>query len=567
MRLFLVLSTLAAFVAVAQEPAAPPRQADTRAILTQATSPLPSPTRVGVGITRRELRLAEAVEMALSNNLDIEIERTARDTAEQNIQVARGFFDPAFRWTPLFERRNTPVGNVFQGSGGKLTDRFLNNNLTIRQRLPRWGTLGQVDWFSYRQTTTNPFTNFNPAITSQLSLGVTQPLVRGFRIDRERAEIRIREKRAGLSAVDLETRIIDVVSRVEQSYFDLVAAREAVGVARDVVALAREQLETNNRLVAAGTLAQVEISAAEAELQRRVDSWYSMLGSLTEVENALKLLIAPERTSSLWSDEIVPTDTTTLQPAIEDLHEAIRTAIATRPELRALSVRSEINGVEKQLNQNLRKPEVSLVGQYALSGLAGTLNTAQNPLADLNVPLWTRMNELSTLVGWPTLTPANFGTVPDFLIGNYGTAMSNLFGGRYQSFQVGVALDLNLRNRAADAGYTQTLINEKRIRLERMRAEQTIEAQVRNALQGIETARQRISAAEASAQAAQVKLESEKRLFGSGESTNFLVLTRQNEYADSRRRAVVARLDFNKSVARLQQALGTTLSTHKISVR
>lgn len=565
MPLLIVLITLAAFVAAAQEPAATPA-ADRRSTLTRPLPSMPTPPRVGVGVTQREMRLAEAVEMALSNNLDIEIERTTRDTAEQNVQVARGFFDPAFRWTPLFERRNTPVGNVFQGGGGKLTDRFLNSNLTVRQRLPRWGTLGQVDWVNYRQTTTNPFTNFNPAITSQLAVGVTQPLVRGFRIDRERAEIRIREKRVGLSTVDLETRIIDVVSRVEQSYFDLVAAREAVGVARDVVALAREQLETNNRLVAAGTLAQVEISAAEAELQRRVDSWYSMLGSLTEVENGLKLLIAPERASSLWSDEIIPTDTITLQPAIEDLHEAVKTAIATRPELRALNVRSEINGVEKELNLNLRKPEVSLVGQYALSGLAGTLNTSPNPLADFNVPLWTRMNELSTLVGWPTLTPANFGAVPDFLIGNYGTAMSNLFGGRYQSFQVGVALDLNLRNRAADAGYTQTLINEKRIRLERVRAEQMIEAQVRNALQGIETARQRIAAAEASAQAARVKLESEQRLYETGESTNFLVLTRQNEYADSRRRSVVARLDFNKSVTRLQQALGTTLSTHKITV-
>jgi hypothetical protein len=45
------------------------------------------------------------------------------------------------------------------------------------------------------------------------------------------------------------------------------------------------------------------------------------------------------------------------------------------------------------------------------------------------------------------------------------------------------------------------------------------------------------------------------------------VLTRQNEFADSRRRSVVARLDFAKSVTRLEQTLGTTLSTHKITVR
>ena len=178
------------------------------------------------------------------------------------------------------------------------------------------------------------------------------------------------------------------------------------------------------------------------------------------------------------------------------------------------------------------------------------------------------MNDLSARLGLQPLPTNSFaGGPPDFLVGSYGTALGNLFGGRYQSFQVGLSIDFNFRNRTANANYSQTLINEKRLGLEKARAEQVIEAQVRNALQGIQTARQRIAAAEASARAAKEKLDSEQRLYQTGESTNFLVLTRQNEFADSRRREVVARLDFNKSVSRLEQALGTTLSTYNISVR
>ena len=37
--------------------------------------------------------------------------------------------------------------------------------------------------------------------------------------------------------------------------------------------------------------------------------------------------------------------------------------------------------------------------------------------------------------------------------------------------------------------------------------------------------------------------------------------------ADSRRREVVAHLDFNRAVARLRQALGTTLEEHNIRVQ
>ena len=59
----------------------------------------------------------------------------------------------------------------------------------------------------------------------------------------------------------------------------------------------------------------------------------------------------------------------------------------------------------------------------------------------------------------------------------------------------------------------------------------------------------------------------DSRLFQSGESTNFLVLTRQNEYADSRRREAVARLDFNEAVTRMRQAVGTTLEAHNVQVQ
>ena len=104
------------------------------------------------------------------------------------------------------------------------------------------------------------------------------------------------------------------------------------------------------------------------------------------------------------------------------------------------------------------------------------------------------------------------GAPPGFLVGSYGTALGNLFGGRYQSFQVGLSIDFNFRNRSADANYSQTLINEKRIGLEKARAEQIIEAQVRNALARVSRRRANTSAAaEASARAAKEKLDSEQR--------------------------------------------------------
>ena len=71
-----------------------------------------APARVGVGIAQRNLSLDDAIQMALENNLEIDIERTNRSSAETSVQAARGFFDPAFRWTPLLQTTNTPTGSV-----------------------------------------------------------------------------------------------------------------------------------------------------------------------------------------------------------------------------------------------------------------------------------------------------------------------------------------------------------------------------------------------------------------------------------------------------------------------
>ena len=524
------------------------------------------PARVGVGPLKRDLTLQETVALALKNNLDIEIERTNRDAAAQALFGARGFLDPRFRWTPTIDSRNQPTENALLGQEGKLSNRLLLQNFFLRQRLPWQGVEAHLDFTNRRTSTNNPFAALNPFLTSELTVGISAPLLRNRLIDRERAQLKVRQKNLDLSQIDFELRVIDIALRVEQAYWDLAAARDAVEVRADAVKVAREQLERNRRQIDAGVLPPVELAASEAELQRRLDSWYAAVNLVTETENALKILLAPERSDPLWADEIVPIEHRSVSgpPEIFELRESADLAIKQRPELRAIEVRQQINQVEKEQAVNLVKPQVNLVAAYINTGLAGTLQTQENPFAGLQRLSGERLNELSRLAGLPPIPAVSFGQVPGQLVGGYGQTLSNLFGGNFQSVQVGLEFDLPFRNREARSNLAQTNIAEKRLKLQRAQAEQLIEAQVRNAYQAIQTARQRMAAAAASTRAAKEKLDSEIRLFQSGESTNFLVLTRQNEFADSRQREVAATLEFNKAVARLDQALGNTLKRHNL---
>jgi HAE1 family hydrophobic/amphiphilic exporter-1 len=531
-------------------------------VLAQDSSVAP---RVGVSLAERKLTVEETLQLALRHNLEIEVERTAIASAGEALKGARGAFDPLFQFNQMYDRRGNPVANVLMAPDGKLVESLLAPNFYVRQRLPWSGVTFRFDFENGYNTTSNPFQSLTPWYTSRMGASASLPLWRGREIDPVRAEILVRSKNASLAETDLQLKVIDVVTRAQTAYWDLVAARQDVSVKEDGVKLAREQLGRSQRMIASGTLAPVELAAAEAEFQRRQDDYLASLATLTAAENNLKLLIAPNRSDAIWGDRLAPTERRQIEPPQDALSGLTAAALKRRPELRSLDLRKETNDVLKELAADQTRPQVNLVGGYFNTGLAGSLSTTGNPFSSSLGPQIARLNQLSAMAGLPPLPTSSFsGGAPAAFVGGYGSTLSNLFTGSYQSVQAGVQFELNPRNRAAQAQVSQAVLAEKRLALQRAQLEQAIEAQVRNALQALESARQRIAAAAAGERAAQEKLDSETRLFQTGESTNFLVLTRQNELLNSRLRHVAATLELNKAVARLEQAIGSTLASHNI---
>jgi HAE1 family hydrophobic/amphiphilic exporter-1 len=524
----------------------------------------PTPARVGVGITETRLTLQQAVEMAARNNLEIEIQRADVATAGQAIKAAQGAFDPIIRFSPGWESATTPVSSVLQAADGRLANRSWVSSISLVQPFTRFGTRFHAGFDNSRMDTNSPFNTLNPYYNSRLTFGFTQPLLRGLQTDPQRTLVTVRGKELDVAEVGLQLQLIDVTSRVEQAYWDLVAARQDTELKQESVGLAEEQLDTNRRFARAGTLAVVELSASEAELERRRDDLYTSIANLTAAENRLKSLLAPDITHNIWKDQIIPVETSRPAdvPPLPDLDELVQQALTKRLELKQLVTRGEIVEAQKNLAADQKRPQIDLVAGYVNSGLAGSVRTGQNPLTASNEALYEQVNRLSLQAGLQPIPTPSLGGLPGELIGSNATSLSNVFTGRYPTFQVGVNIDLNLRNRTAEANHAQAQIAERRLGLERTRAKQAIGQQVRDSVQAIESARQRVTAAQASESAAREKLESETRMFQAGESTNFLVLTRQNEYANSRLRAVVAKLDLNRALARLDVALGSTLARY-----
>jgi len=553
-------TTIAAIVlatAAAAQPAPEAQHHDTIA----------APHRLGAGSTQRRLTLQQAVEIAIRSNLDVAIERANVDDAGQAIRGARGAFDPAMHWQSTAGDSNTPAPSVLQGADGILSQHNAGQTVSWQQKTPWNGLNFSAEFDASRITSANPFVSLTPFYTTQLAFTVTQPLVRGRAIDADRALIIIRRRNRDASAAELEARAIDVAAQVERSYWDLVAARRRVDVDLDAANLAKTQFEQNRRMIAAGSLPPVELSASEAELQARLDDLYRSTGDVTEVEDNLKSLLARDRHDGLWDEEIIPTDDgAATQPGLVELSEATSQALAHRPELKQIAANAAANEVSKQQNADQLKPQINLVANYTLAGLAGRVQSGADPFTSAMAPVYQRLDALSAQAGLPPLPQATLGALPGSVSGGLGGSLSNLFNGHYQTVQAGFTLDFTVHNRTAAANLESAAIAGKRLELMRARAEQAIEAQVRDALQALDTARQRVRAANAGERAAGDKLSSETRLFAAGESTNFLVLTRQNEFLDARLRCVDAETALWKAVSRYQAALGTTLSGRGIEV-
>ena len=524
------------------------------------------PGRTGVGITERRLTLQAAVEMAVKNNLDVEIERSTVASASQAIRAAQGSFDPAFRLRPTWQAGATPAISILQATDGSQFNRNWGTGLQLVQPLPKYGTRLNVDFDSSRVTTNNPFTTMNPYFTSRLWMGVTQPLMRGLRTDSTRTELRIRRKELNVAEAGFRLQLIDVIARVEQSYWELVAARQDIDVRRESVELAQRQLDMTSRLAQAGEVAEVEMAAAEAELERRRDDLYRAISRLSAVENQLKTILASDIADPVWSEQVVPIEAASSSDdhELRELSELVHEAMKARVELQQFAHKAEIVAAEKRLAGDLTRPQVDVVAGYVSTGLAGSALAGRDPFTASSAALYQQVNALSQRAGLQPIAPPAIGGLTPELTGNYGSTLSNVFSGRYETFQVGVSIDLNFRNRTAEANLVRAGIADKRLTLERKKAQQAINQQVRDAVQEIEMARQRIASAAASARSAREKLDSETRLYQTGESTNFLVLTRQNEYSNSRARLIAANVDLNQARARLEQTIGATLRTYGI---
>lgn len=534
LRALVVLAAAAPVLAQTPAPAAAP-----------ATS---APPRIGIA-GAATITLRQAIEKVLANDQDLVVARIVRSEAQENLTGAKGAFDPRAGFTGGRTRSVVPVGSLFGGSAdGKLTTETYQADPSVSGLFPDLGGSYKVDFSSSRQTTDSEFAFLNPQYNTALNLNLTQPLWRGLHYDDNRYHVEVARRNIDLSVEQLRQHLIESVTQTVQAYWELSFALRNLEVQTQAVQLAEQQDSSNRRQVQQGLLAPADVVQTQTQIATFRQNMLTAQQAVTSAENALKVLMLPDRRDPLWNvaiaTETLPDDKTSLPP----LDEAVKMALDARPELKQSMIALAINQLDVKRAHEQTKPQIDANATLSTVGLAG-LETAAASSSALAAFL-----------------PAGAAISP-VLLGGYGQSLSDLASGHFTTATVGVTMSLPIRNRTAEAQQAFAMSETKRLDALRKQVELAIEQDVRNALQGVSTAAARLEAASSERHYAEEQYASEQRQFQAGTSTVFLVLQRQTDLISAMTREARARADLGEANANLDRATARTLDARKIEVR
>ncbi|HEY8232927.1 MAG TPA: TolC family protein [Vicinamibacteria bacterium] len=468
------------------------------------------------------LSLDEAVARALENNADVAVERFNPELSAQDVRGAEGYYDP-FLFAQVSKRSADTKGtNLFSG-GAAINEKLDIWNFGVDQAIPTGADLS-VSFNNNKRDTNNVFSTFNPVYASGLNFNLTQPLLRNFKVDAPRLNLKLTKKNREITDVQFRQAIINTVAVVKGYYYDLLFAIDNLAAAQKNLELAKKLLNENEIRVKVGTMAPLDVVIAQSEMAGREEGVILAENALAEAEDLLKSAIFPQNDPLMWRTRIAPTDRPSAEPVPVDIDAAVQNAIANRTDMIAARKGLERSDYSLAYAKNQLLPQLDLLASYGGTGVGGT-----------------------------QIRDAEGNPLPAPIQGGYGDATSEVFGFDYPTWQVGFNISYAIPNRSLKANAASAEISKNQALASYRRLELQVAAEVRSAARGVESGFKRVASNQAARRLAAERLDAEEKKFAAGMSTNFFVTQAQRDLAQAEVNELRAIADYRKSVINYQR--------------
>ena len=462
-----------------------------------------------------KLNLEQCRALTLENNLDLKVWLISPAIASERVDEAQAAFESAFSTNLLFSKTDTPSATYLDEISGSQVEYF-RTGLGVQVPLRTGGTV-TFDLADNR-IKTDAQTTFNPFFTSDLSVSISQPLLRGAGNRANTHAIRIAEYERQITDARTKLEVIRIIATVDRVYWRLYAARKELEVRKQQYDLAEALLEQARRFVDAGDKAQVEVIRAEAGVAQQLEAIIVAENNLRNRERELKQTLNKTGLEMQTPTVLIPATEPYLVYYKLQKQRLVATAIDSRMEMLELELQiaEDISSIDYMHNQAL--PLVNMDYTYNVNGLGASRNDS----FDL------------------------------------------LFDKRFEDHRFGVQLLVPLGNQAAKSRLLQAFYQRRQRLATRNNREALIEFEVLNAIDQLDANWQRILASRQRSILDGRLFEAEKRQFELGLRTSTDVLQAQTNFADAQSAEILALAEYQIALVDLAYATGTLLGAAKV---
>ncbi|MBN2316236.1 MAG: TolC family protein [Sedimentisphaerales bacterium] len=463
-----------------------------------------------------ELSLEQCRAMTLENNLELKVQLISPAMAAERVSQEEARFEAAFTSNVNYVKQDTPTASFLDEISGSQTDYF-GAGLGVQVPLRTGGTIN-FDMADARLKTGSPYSIFDPSYSSDMSLSISQPLLRNAGRRVNTYSIRIAEYERQITDARTKLEVISVIAAVDRVYWRLYAARRELEVRKKQYDLAEALYQQALRFVDAGDKPQVEVIRTEAGVAQQLEAIIISENNVRDRERELKRTLNKVGLGMQTPTVLIPG--TEPDPVRYELERKrlVTTAMEHRMELLELELQiaEDVAGVEYAKNQTL--PLVTLGYTYNINGLGATRDDS----FDL------------------------------------------LFDTRFEDHRVGLQLEVPLGNGAAKSRLRQAFYQRRQRLASRENRQAMIELEVLNAVDQLEANWQRVLASRQSTILDGRLFEAEKRQFELGLNTSTDVLQTQANFANSQSAEIQALAEYQIALVDLAYATGTLLGAAKV---
>jgi outer membrane protein TolC len=404
-------------------------------------------------------------------------------------------------------------------------------------------SLGLSSVFDYNQNATTAL--FNPYDNGSLALNITQPLLNGFGVAlNQRA---YHKAKNNLKANDLQFKNL---------YWDLVNFNNDLKIKQQTLDLDTKLYEDNKRRADLGAIAPIDIIQAEADMKAAEQDVIAQQSQVEQQEMILKNYLTRNGLDNplVAAARIVPTDHIEVpaQEPVMPVQDMEAEALLNRPEVEQNSITLENARLDLKGVKNNLLPTLSATASFSNAGQGGAISTIPQPFVNANGG-----------VSYRQLTPAD---VNQFLIGGYGTVLSQIFSRNFPNYSVGFQLTVPLRNRANQADLITNELSYRQAQIQDKTLRNNIRLNVMNAVTALRNAR---AAWETSVVARKLYDETtagSRRKYELGTATILDVVIAQRDDTARQLAEQDALNQYQRARTNLDQTLGRTLDDYNVNL-